>query len=38
MKMPKDKREIFKEDILPIDLYTKNRKSIRKNIVELKKD
>ena len=36
--MPKDKREIFKEDILPIDLYTKNRKSIRKNIVELKKD
>ena len=38
MKMPKDKREIFKEDILPIDLYTENRKSIRKNIVELKKD
>ena len=38
MKMPKDKREIFKEDILPIDLYTKNRKSIRKNIVELKKN
>ena len=36
--MPKDKREIFKEDILPIDLYTKSRKSIRKNIVELKKD
>ena len=38
MKMPKNKREITKEDIMPLDVYTKNRKELRKNIVEFKKD
>ena len=36
--MPKEKRLIQKEDIVPLDVYTKNRKELRKNIVELKKD
>jgi hypothetical protein len=38
MIMPKEKREILKEDIMPLDVYTKNRKELRKNIVNLKKD
>ena len=37
MIMPKEKREIQKQDILPLDLYTKQRKELRKNIVEFKK-
>ena len=36
--MPKNKREISKEDIMPLDIYTKNRRELRKNIVEFKKD
>ena len=36
--MPKDKREICKSDIMPLDIYTKNRKELRKSIVEFKKD
>ena len=36
--MPKDKREITKEDIMPLDTYTKNRGELRKNIVDFKKD
>ena len=36
--MPKNKREIFKEDIMPLDIYTENRKELRKNIVEFKKN
>ena len=36
--MPKDKREIQKEDIMPLDVYTKQRKELRKNIVEFKKN
>ena len=36
--MPRDKREILKEDIMPLDVYTKNRKELRKNIVNFKKD
>ena len=36
--MPKDKREIQKEDIMPLDVYIKSRKELRKNIVEFKKD
>ena len=36
--MPWEKREILKEDILPLDVYTKNRKELRKNIVNYKKD
>ena len=38
MIMPKEKREILKEDIMPLDVYTKNRKELRKNIVNFKKD
>jgi|TARA_B100001093_G_C26312475_1_gene794189 hypothetical protein len=36
--MPKTKKEIQKEDIMPLNAYTKNRKEIRKNILEFKKD
>jgi hypothetical protein len=36
--MPKDKREIQKEDIMPLDVYIQNRKELRKNIVNFKKD
>lgn len=36
--MPKDKKEITKEDIMPLDTYTKNRNELRKNIVDFKKD
>ena len=38
MNMPKEKRLIQKEDIMPLDVYTKQRKELRKNIVEFKKD
>ena len=38
MIMPKEKREILKEDIMPLDVYTKNRKELRINIVNFKKD
>ena len=36
--MPREKREIVKKDIMPLDVYTKNRKELRKNIVSFKKD
>ena len=36
--MPKEKKEIQKNDIMPLDLYTRQRKELRKNIVEFKKD
>ena len=36
--MPREKREIQKEDIMPLDVYIKNRKELRKNIVSFKKD
>jgi hypothetical protein len=36
--MPREKREIVKEDIMPLDAYTKIRKDLRKKIVEFKKD
>ena len=36
--MPKEKKEILKDDIMPLDIYTKKRKILRKNIVEFKKD
>ena len=36
--MPREKREIQKEDIMPLDVYTKNRRELRKNIVEFKKN
>ena len=38
MIMPREKREILKEDIMSLDVYTKNRKELRKNIVNFKKD
>jgi len=38
MMMPKEKKEILKEDIMSLDIYTKQRKELRKNIVEFKKD
>ena len=38
MMMPKEKREIQKNDIMPLDIYTKQRKELRKNIVEFKKN
>ena len=38
MIVPKEKREIQKQDIMPLDVYIKNRKELRKNIVSFKKD
>ena len=38
MIMPREKKEIVKEDIMPLDVYTKNRKELRKSIVSFKKD
>ena len=38
MIMPREKKEILKEDIMPLDVYAKNRKDLRKNIVNFKKD
>ena len=36
--MPKNKKEIQKEDIIPLDIYIKSRKELRKDIVNYKKD
>ena len=36
--MPKESRQIVKEDIMPLDVYIKNRKELRKNIVSYKKN
>ena len=36
--MPKEKREIQKTDIMPLDAYIKDRKELRKNIVNFKKN
>jgi len=36
--MPREKKEIVKEDIMFLDVYTKNRKELRKSIVSFKKD
>jgi hypothetical protein len=38
MIMPREKKEIQKEDIMPLDVYIKKRKELRKNIVNFKKD
>ena len=38
MIMPREKREITKEDIMPLEVYIKSRRELRKNIVEFKKD
>ena len=36
--MPREKKEIQKCDIMPLDIYIKQRKELRKNIVEFKKN
>tara|TARA_B100000902_G_C27050837_1_gene784067 strand:+ start:44 stop:637 length:594 start_codon:yes stop_codon:yes gene_type:complete len=36
--MPKENREIKPNDIIPLDIYTKQRKDLRKKIVEFKKN
>ena len=36
--MPKEKRLIQKEDIIPLDIYTIQRKDLRKKIVDFKKN
>tara|TARA_B100001142_G_C14297847_1_gene641618 strand:- start:1155 stop:1754 length:600 start_codon:yes stop_codon:yes gene_type:complete len=38
MIMPKEKKEIQKNDIIPLDIYIKQRKELRKNIVQFKKN
>ena len=38
MMMTREKREIQKSDIMPLDVYIKQRKDLRKNIVEFKKN
>ena len=38
MIMPREKREIQKQDIMPLDLYIKNRRELRKSIVDFKKN
>ena len=37
MIMPKEKREIQKSDIMPLEAYIKNRKELRKNIKKRKR-
>ena len=36
--MPREKREIQKEDIMPLDVYTEKRRELRKSIVDYKKN
>ena len=38
MIMPREKKEIQKEDIIPLDIYTEKRRELRKNIVDYKKN
>ena len=38
MIMPREKREIQKEDIIPLDMYIEKRRELRKNIVDFKKN
>ncbi len=38
MIMPRDKREIQKKDIMPLDVYTEKRRELRKSIVDYKKN
>ena len=38
MIMPKEKRVIQKEDIMPLEIYTSQRKELRKKIVDFKKN
>jgi len=36
--MPREKKEIQKEDIIPLDMYIEKRRELRKNIVDFKKN
>ena len=36
MIMPREKRVIQKEDIMPLDVYTQQRKELRKKLLNLK--
>ena len=36
--MPREKREIQKQDIMPLDVYIGKRRELRKNIVDYKKN
>ena len=36
--MPREKREILKQDIMPLEVYIEKRKELRKNIVDFKKN
>ena len=38
MIMPREKREIQKEDIIPLDVYIEKRRELRKSIVDYKKN
>ena len=38
MIMPREKREIQKEDIMPLDVYIQKRRELRKSIVDYKKN
>ena len=38
MIMPREKREIKKEDIMPLDVYIEKRRELRKGIVDYKKN
>ena len=38
MIMPREKKEIQKQDIMPLDVYIKNRRELRKSIVDFKKN
>ncbi len=38
MIMPREKREIQKKDIMPLDVYTEKRRELRKSIVDYKKN
>ena len=38
MIMPREKKEIQKEDIIPLDMYIEKRRELRKNIVDFKKN
>ena len=38
MIMPREKREIQKQDIMPLDVYIEKRRELRKNIVDYKKN
>ena len=38
MIMPREKREIQKQDIMPLDVYTEKRRELRKSIVDYKKN